>query len=73
MLNSSAGLLPDGAPVWYAGRVVALEGQQILADVEGPNGKTVRLLLRLQIAFGARRVSGSVQGVPANVDPGLAA
>lgn len=59
MLDSSVGLLSSGASKWSAGRVVALAGQEILADVRGPSGRPVRVLLALRID----RSSGSVTGV----------
>jgi hypothetical protein len=62
MLASSVGLLPRGAGAWSPGRVVALEGQQILADVRGSGGRTVRVLLALRIDPSSGSVSGVISG-----------
>jgi hypothetical protein len=59
MVDSTVGLLPSGATAWLPGRVVGLSGQQILADVQRPNGHQVRVLMALQID----RASGSVHGI----------
>lgn len=59
MIDSSVGMLPAGATTWSAGRVVALSGQQILADVQAPSSHSFRVLLALHID----RSSGSVTGV----------
>ena len=58
MLESSVGLLPKDASAWSAGRVVALEGQRILADVQAPGGRSVRVLLALRIDPSTADVSG---------------
>jgi hypothetical protein len=63
MIDSSVGLLPSGASSWYAGRVVALEGQQIFADVQGAGGQRVRIQLALQIDPASGSVSGSIHSV----------
>jgi hypothetical protein len=60
MIDSSVGLLPRGAPAWFAGRVVALDGQRILADVNGSGGRRVHVLFSLRIDPSGR-VSGSMQ------------
>jgi Ferric reductase like transmembrane component len=62
MIDSSVGLLPSGASAWDAGRVVALEGQRIFADVQGAGGQRVRLQLALQIDPASGGVSGSIHG-----------
>lgn len=59
MLDSSVGLLPDGARTWFAGRVGGLEGRQIFADVQA-GGRPLLLLLTLQIDSSGH-VSGSLQ------------
>jgi ferric reductase like protein len=62
MIDSSVGLLPSGASAWDAGRVVALEGQRIFADVQGAGGQRVRIQLALQIDPASGSVNGSIQG-----------
>jgi hypothetical protein len=62
MIDSRVGLLPNGASAWNAGRVVGLEGQRILAEVQGAGGRRVRVLLALQIDPTSGRVSGSIHG-----------
>jgi len=61
MIDSSVGLLPDGARAWSAGRVVGLEGQRIFADVRGVGGRPVRVLLALRIDPSGS-VGGSIRG-----------
>jgi len=61
MIDNSVGLLPTGANAWLHGRVVALSGQQILADVESPSGRRVRVLLALRIDHGSGRITGVVR------------
>jgi Ferric reductase like transmembrane component len=62
MLASSVGLLPNGAGVWSAGHVVALAGQQILAEVRGSGGHPMRVLLSLRIDSSSGRISGVISG-----------
>ncbi len=62
MIDSRVGLLPNGASSWDAGRVVALEGQRVFADVQGAAGGRVRILLALQIDPVSGSVSGSIHG-----------
>jgi ferric reductase like protein len=62
MIDSSVGLLPNGASAWDAGRVVALEGQRISADVQGAGGQRVHIQLALRIDPASGRVSGSILG-----------
>jgi hypothetical protein len=64
MIDSSVGLLPNGASAWSAGRVVALEGQRILADVRASGGQRVTVQLALQIDPASGRVHGSIHGGP---------
>ena len=60
MTDSIVALLPHGAPAWYSGRVVGLEGSQVLADVSGPHG-VVRVLFALRLDPSTQRVSGTLQ------------
>jgi sulfoxide reductase heme-binding subunit YedZ len=62
MIDSSVGLLPNGASAWDAGRVVALEGQRISADVQGAGGQRVHIQLALRVDPASGRVSGSILG-----------
>jgi sulfoxide reductase heme-binding subunit YedZ len=62
MLDSTVGLLPTGAPAWLSGRVVGLDGQRILLDVQRPDGRTARVLLTLRID-GSGTVSGRLRGL----------
>jgi hypothetical protein len=62
MIDSSVGLLPAGAAAWSAGHVTALEGQMILADVQGAGGGHVRVQLALQIDPSTGSVQGSIHG-----------
>jgi methionine sulfoxide reductase heme-binding subunit len=62
MLDSTVGLLPTGAPAWLSGRVVGLDGQRILLDVQRPDGRTTRVLLTLRID-GSGAVSGRLRGL----------
>ena len=59
MMDSSVGVLPAGAATWSPGRVVALSGQQILAEVQATSGHSLRVLLALRID----QSSGSVTGI----------
>jgi hypothetical protein len=61
MVDSSVGLLPTDAGVWYAGRVVGLEGQRIFADLQAAGGQRTRILLALQVDSSGS-VSGTIQG-----------
>ena len=58
MIDSSVGLLPAGGRTWSSGRVVALQGQQILAEVQRSSGHSLRVLLSLRIGHNSGRVSG---------------
>lgn len=57
MIDSSVGLLPQGATVWAPGHVIGLEGTRVFADVERSDGRRVRVELDLRISQ-----SGSVSG-----------
>jgi hypothetical protein len=61
MIDSSAGLLPAGARSWSPGRIVGLEGRRILADVRPAEGRSVRVLLAVQIGASGS-VTGSIRG-----------
>ena len=61
MLTSSVALLPSGGDAWYAGHVVALDGQRIGAVVRGDHGP-LRLVLELQLDAGAHTVTGVLHG-----------
>jgi Ferric reductase like transmembrane component len=61
MEASVVGILPAGAQAWYAGQVVGLAGQQVLALVRAPGGQPVRVVLALQIAQSGA-VSGLLEG-----------
>jgi DMSO/TMAO reductase YedYZ heme-binding membrane subunit len=62
MVDSTVGLLPNGAAAWYAGRVVALDGSRIVADVGGGASRKVRVLLALRLQPGSSAVTGSIRG-----------
>ena len=62
LVDSTVGLLPRGANSWYAGRVVALEGQTVVARIAAADGQTTRVVLALQIDQGSSRVTGRVLG-----------
>lgn len=64
MIDSSVGLLPDGAGGWTPGHVVGLEGQRILADVRTSSGRHVHLQLDLRIGQSGD-VAGSIRGTNA--------
>jgi sulfoxide reductase heme-binding subunit YedZ len=61
MTDSVVALLPTGAPAWYSGRVVGLEGSQVLANIRGSGGRPVRVLLALRIDPSARSVAGTLR------------
>jgi len=63
MSDSVVGLLPTGAGAWYRGRVTGLNGTRILTAVASPSGRSVRVLLNLQIAPSGA-VTGSLHGSP---------
>jgi methionine sulfoxide reductase heme-binding subunit len=62
MIDSSVGLLPRGASAWAAGRVVALEGQRVLADVRAAGNRRVRVMFALRIDSATGSVAGSIHG-----------
>jgi Ferric reductase like transmembrane component len=68
MIDSSVGLLPSGAGAWFAGRVVALEGQRIFADVRAGGDRRVHVQLALEIDSASGSVSGSIHGGRAGGD-----
>ena len=68
MIDNSVGLLPTGASTWLTGRVVALSGQQILADVQRSTGHSVRVLLALRIDQASGRVTGVMRSAAGDVD-----
>jgi len=61
MIDSSVGLLPQGATAWTPGRVTGLEGQRIFADVETSSGRRVHVELDLRISQSGS-VAGSIRG-----------
>jgi hypothetical protein len=68
MIDSSVGLLPNGAGAWAAGRVVGLEGERILADVRAADGRLVRVLLALRIDPSSGSVRGTVRSLSGGGD-----
>jgi hypothetical protein len=62
---SASGVAFEGAsaPVVYEGRIVALEGTEIVAVLEAPGHGALRLTLRLEIDQRTGHVRGSVHGV----------
>jgi sulfoxide reductase heme-binding subunit YedZ len=62
MVDSVVGLLPKGADSWAAGRVIGLQGQQVLTSVQTRGGASTRVLLDLQIDASSGRVTGSLHG-----------
>lgn len=50
--------------VVFSGRVVALEGNVVAADLASTSGSTLRLVMQLRIDPSARTVTGSVRGTP---------
>ena len=61
MIDNSVGLLPTDAGAWLPGHVVALSGQQIIADVQRATGHPVRVLLALRIDQASGHVTGTVR------------
>jgi DMSO/TMAO reductase YedYZ heme-binding membrane subunit len=64
MLTSSVALLPRGGASWFAGHVVALDGQRIAAVVRGDHGP-LQLVLDLQLNAERHSVTGVLNGKPA--------
>jgi hypothetical protein len=63
MLTSSFALLPRGGGAWFAGHVVALEGQRIAGVVRGNDGP-IRVVLDLQLDAERHSVTGVLHGEP---------
>lgn len=61
MVDSSVGLLPQGASAWSPGRVTGLEGERIFADVAASSNRHVRVELNLHIGQSGS-VTGSLHG-----------
>lgn len=61
MVDSSVGLLPQGANAWSPGQVVGLEGRRIFADVAASADKHVRVQFNLDISQSGS-VTGSLHG-----------
>jgi hypothetical protein len=62
MVDSVVGLLPKGAPAWSSGRVTALAGTQVDADVRSSDGRTVSLTLTLRLDQSSNGVTGTLHG-----------
>ena len=61
MQDAVVGLLPSGATQWESGTVAGLDGQRILTVVRGPDGRSRRYLLDLQLHAARHEVSGTIR------------
>lgn len=62
LTDSAVGLLPAGASEWSAGRVLALSGTRILAGVQAPGGRGLRVLLDVRVDARTGSVTGTLSG-----------
>jgi len=63
MSASSVRFGPTSAPSEYAGRIVSLSGQRLIASLSDASGRTLTLDLDLQIDAASGTASGDVQAV----------
>jgi Ferric reductase like transmembrane component len=62
MIDSVVGLLPTGAASWASGRVIGLNGQQVLTSVQTASGGSTQVQLDLQIDSSSGTVTGTLHG-----------
>ncbi len=62
MIDSVVGLLPTGAHSWASGRVIGLQGSQVLTSIQTAGGGSTQVRLDLTIPAGSNTVTGSLHG-----------
>jgi hypothetical protein len=62
LIDSVVGLLPTGAGSWATGRVIGLNGQQVLTSVRTQSGGSTEVLLDLHIDGSSGAVTGLLHG-----------
>jgi methionine sulfoxide reductase heme-binding subunit len=65
MADSQVSFEDVGRGIVFSGRVVALDGNLVVADVTSPSGSTLRLRMLLQLDSGTRSVTGKISAASA--------
>jgi hypothetical protein len=68
MSASSVKFGPTSAPSEYAGRIVALSGQHVVASLRDASGRPLTLTLDLRINTASGTVTGDVRGAASSAD-----
>ena len=66
MTQGTVSLGPPGEPSLYTGRVVGLQGSQIVATAQSSDGSTMRLAINVSIDQASGSVNGQVQAQGSN-------
>jgi hypothetical protein len=61
---------PTSAPSEYAGRIVALSGQRVIASLRDASGRPLTLALDLRIDAASGTVAGDVRAIAASAASG---